>query len=465
MKKQIIILAVAGLLLWPVSILADTTTTPTLEISTTSVSSGKLGINYCASFQTNLGSSGNNWSISDGTLPAGLSLSMSGGCTSTDTSSTPKISGIPTAIGTSSFTLKVTSGAQTATKQFSLIIDPATASLNISLDSTSPAAKTLSPGDTNVPVLAFRIVNNYKRAIKFTNFSVALTQNSTVRPTDFSKIYWYDGTNVLGSSALGYLESNYGLASLQTEVSVDAQAFKVITVKADVSEKIPAGQKTAQFAMLEDLYALNSEGLIVSGFPFFANSQTILSTQPLAANKYPTGWLDSVSSDGYLYGWAYDPDHPDQALDIQVYFDSLSGAGHEPVNATANVERKDVDQVLSISGNHGFKIPVPKELQDGQQHVVNVYAVDVDDETGLSNVNLYGSGKKFTLGGTSSDRHARGAVVLDPAGTAFFLGAEIRYPFPSAEVFLSWGHKFSDLISASAGDLAMPVGPVAEMKK
>lgn len=66
---------------------------------------------------------------------------------------------------------------------------------------------------------------------------------------------------------------------------------------------------------------------------------------------------------------------------------------------------------------------------------------------------------------TKVERHKRATLVKAPDGTVYFLGAEIRYPFPSAEVFLSWGNKFSNVINANAGDLAMPLGPIAEMKK
>lgn len=61
-------------------------------------------------------------------------------------------------------------------------------------------------------------------------------------------------------------------------------------------------------------------------------------------------------------------------------------------------------------------------------------------------------------------RHPRGTLV-NHNGTIYFLGAEIRYPFPSAEVFLSWGARFDQVAPANSGDIAMPVGPVVEMKR
>jgi hypothetical protein len=61
-------------------------------------------------------------------------------------------------------------------------------------------------------------------------------------------------------------------------------------------------------------------------------------------------------------------------------------------------------------------------------------------------------------------RHPWGSVVVDPTGTVFFLGTDLRYPFPSPEVFFSWGHKFSDVVVANSADLSMPVGPVVQKK-
>ncbi len=64
---------------------------------------------------------------------------------------------------------------------------------------------------------------------------------------------------------------------------------------------------------------------------------------------------------------------------------------------------------------------------------------------------------------TNVQRHPR-ATLVNINGTIYFLGTELRYPFPSAEVFLSWGVRFEDVVPANAGDIAMPVGPVVQMK-
>lgn len=89
----------------------------TLAITTTSVPGGQVNTSYSAFLVASGGTTPYSWSISSGSLPAGLSLSSAG-----------QISGTPTAAGTSSFTVKVTdssSPAQTSTKSFSITISNA----------------------------------------------------------------------------------------------------------------------------------------------------------------------------------------------------------------------------------------------------------------------------------------------------------------------------------------------------
>lgn len=59
------------------------------------------------------------WTVSSGSLPAGLTLS----------SATGAISGIPTTQGTSTFTVQASAGGQTATQQFSITVSPVSAGI------------------------------------------------------------------------------------------------------------------------------------------------------------------------------------------------------------------------------------------------------------------------------------------------------------------------------------------------
>ena len=103
---------------------SDTTKTATLTINlvpppsvtTTSLATGTVNVSYSATLAASNGVTPYTWSITVGTLPAGLTLNASTGA----------ITGTPTAFGTSSITAKVTDAdGLTATANLSIKILPA----------------------------------------------------------------------------------------------------------------------------------------------------------------------------------------------------------------------------------------------------------------------------------------------------------------------------------------------------
>ena len=88
----------------------------TLTVTTTSLTPGTIGASYSQTLVAVGGSGGNTWSISSGSLPAGLTLGASG-----------TITGTPTTAGTASFTATVTDSTNhTASQPLSLTIGSAT---------------------------------------------------------------------------------------------------------------------------------------------------------------------------------------------------------------------------------------------------------------------------------------------------------------------------------------------------
>jgi hypothetical protein len=84
-----------------------------LTITTTSLASGTQNTAYSATLAASGGTTPYTWSISSGSLPAGLTLN----------SSTGAITGTPTGTGTSNFTAQVSdANSQTATKALSITI-------------------------------------------------------------------------------------------------------------------------------------------------------------------------------------------------------------------------------------------------------------------------------------------------------------------------------------------------------
>lgn len=96
---------------------------------------------------------------------------------------------------------------------------------------------------------------------------------------------------------------------------------------------------------------------------------------PHCPNLEPRGYLDGAQCEA-ISGWAQDPDEPDRAIDVHVYFDG--GPGEEGAFAlatTADRERADLCDAIG-SCAHGFELEVPGALRDGQPHPVRAYAID-----------------------------------------------------------------------------------------
>ncbi|HEX4003588.1 MAG TPA: putative Ig domain-containing protein [Candidatus Acidoferrales bacterium] len=100
---------------------------PPLSITTQSLPTGTVAGGYTASLQATGGVAPYTWTLIQGQLPSGLTL--------TTANSTGNISGVPVLAGTSQFTVQVTDSelspaTQTLTKPLSIVIDPGTAGGN-----------------------------------------------------------------------------------------------------------------------------------------------------------------------------------------------------------------------------------------------------------------------------------------------------------------------------------------------
>src|SRR5215472_3541384 len=111
----------------------------TLLISVTSLPSGQAKSAYSTALIASGGTVPYSWTISSGSLPAGLALSSSG-----------QITGIPSTVGTSSFTVSVTDSSsppKSASANSSITIAAAAASVQITTSS-------LADGQTDTPYSA-----------------------------------------------------------------------------------------------------------------------------------------------------------------------------------------------------------------------------------------------------------------------------------------------------------------------
>lgn len=133
-------------------------TSTALAISTSSLASATVGSSYSATLTASGGTSPYTWSISSGSLPAGLSLDTSG-----------TISGTPTDTAAASLTIKVNdSASQTSSQTLSIQVNTATSaqpvtvttsvlgqggSFDISSGGILESATTLSSADGNVQLI------------------------------------------------------------------------------------------------------------------------------------------------------------------------------------------------------------------------------------------------------------------------------------------------------------------------
>jgi len=88
-------------------------------------------------------------------------------------------------------------------------------------------------------------------------------------------------------------------------------------------------------------------------------------------NNLPEGWLDSATCDE-INGWARDPDTT-SPIRVHVYADGPAGQGTIIANELADLYRSDLP---FADKNHGYSIPTPSNIKDGQSHTIYVYAID-----------------------------------------------------------------------------------------
>jgi MYXO-CTERM domain-containing protein len=100
--------------------------------------------------------------------------------------------------------------------------------------------------------------------------------------------------------------------------------------------------------------------------------------EPPPPDQAPKGAFDAAACDVGLTGWAQDPDEPGAAISIHLTFGGDAGSGAPSLDVTADVKRDDLCQSLG-SCEHGFSLPVPIGVRDGQAHDVYAYAVGTKD--------------------------------------------------------------------------------------
>jgi len=93
----------------------------------------------------------------------------------------------------------------------------------------------------------------------------------------------------------------------------------------------------------------------------------------------PMGAVQSISSDGYVRGWAYAPNVPSGSAEVRFYLDGPTGPLLGTVQAN---EFSAAAQAAGISGNRGFSFQLPLQDRNGQAHTVYTVASDPSFDDG-----------------------------------------------------------------------------------
>ncbi len=224
------------------SIVVAAVVTPPVTISTTSLPGGTVSSAYSSTLAAAGGKTPYSWSLSGGSLPAGLNLSSAG-----------VISGTPTAAGTVSFTVKVTDSsapAKTATANLSIAV-AAGAPLQITTTSlpdgqvSSSYSKALAATGGKTPYtwsiasgslpagLALAAstgqITGTPTATGTSSFTVSVKDSSTPQQTDTQVLSIFVSAAVTGTSvtACGTLGNSGASYTLQNNVSASGTCFTV----------------------------------------------------------------------------------------------------------------------------------------------------------------------------------------------------------------------------------------------
>jgi hypothetical protein len=178
-----------------ITVTLSITVNSVLTITTTSLPVGALGVAYSGVVDAGGAAGPFTWTKTSGTLPAGLSLSPS-------VTDSILISGIPTALGTSTFTLQVTDASGTvASQSLKLTINPAPP-LSVATRSLSDGtvgvsySQTLQPASGTPPytwaitagtlpaglALSGAVISGVPTTAETSSFTVQVTDSSTPTP-------------------------------------------------------------------------------------------------------------------------------------------------------------------------------------------------------------------------------------------------------------------------------------------
>ncbi len=247
---------------------------PPVSITTTALPGGTQGAAYTTTLAASGGTPPYTWSLASGTLPPGVTLAAGTGI----------ISGTPTATGTSSFTVQVAAGAQTATKALSIVVAPAVTSLW----SASTVPPVIAAGDLPVELgVKFRAdVAGYIRGIRF-------YKDSRNTGTHVANLWSSTGTKLATATFTGETASGWQQVNFATPIAIAANTVYVASYFSPVGfYAIGLNYFATQGVDTPPLHA-PANGVSGPNGVFIYNATSAFPNTSYAASNY---WVDVIFS-------------------------------------------------------------------------------------------------------------------------------------------------------------------------
>jgi hypothetical protein len=233
---------------------------PPLSVTTASLPGGAVNSSYSGTLSATGGTPPYSWAITNGSLPAGLSLNSNNG----------QIGGIPTAAGTNSFTVRVSdagSPGQTATRAMSVVIVPTLVSLAV-----TPANASLTNGSTRqftaTGTYSDSSTRNLTSQAAWTSSATAVaTINASGLATGVGP-----GTTTI-AAALGSVSNSTPLTVLAPSLSVTTASLQGGTVNSSYTTTLSATGGTPSYTWAITIgslpagLTLNTASGVISGTP------------------------------------------------------------------------------------------------------------------------------------------------------------------------------------------------------
>jgi hypothetical protein len=194
--------------------------------------------------------------------------------------------------------------------------------------------------------------------------------------------------NLTIADIMANLKSGNFYASSGANISRIEVLNQTIRIKTDAASKIEfIGD---QGMVLQSGNGITSADYAVRGNEKYIRARVVRNsdgkmawTNPIyisGANQAPTGYFDYAKCDNFA-GWACDADDYSKTLEVHFYYDGPVGSGKFAGSVTANAAREAaVGNECGGNTAHGFKMPPPDFLKDGQSHTIYAYAINTREE-------------------------------------------------------------------------------------